>query len=86
MTYDEALTILMTGRAHELWSERDEARQVVTDAVWSLATEEGDGKGEMYDWIAEGDFSPADLARKGAYSADALAAEWDALQRAARNL
>lgn len=86
MTYDEAFTLLCTGRAHPEWDERHhEARETVARAVWAVATEEGDGYGEMFDWIATGDFSPADLERRTAFTAAALAAEWDGMQRDAQN-
>lgn len=66
---------------------RDEARKVIADAVWALTKEDGDGYGEMYDWIAEGDWSPSmlkNLATETVNSPGALAAEWDEMQRRAR--
>lgn len=82
LTYTGALRYLCT---HSSITDEedlcDEAAKVITDAVWALAKEEGDGKGEMHDWIIEGDFSPADLNRLEAYSPEALAAEWDQYQR-----
>lgn len=63
---------------------RDEARTVITDAVWPLAAEEGDGKGEMWDWIAMGSWSMADLRSPESVTAAAIAAEWDEMQREAR--
>jgi len=85
LSYTEAIRYLCGDRAaYEGQDLRDEARSVITSAVWDLVTEEGDGKGEMWDWIAEGDWSPADLGRMEAYSPAALAAEWNQYQRNAR--
>ena len=71
LTYTEALQCLCT---HSSLNDEEDLRQeaagVIVNAVWYLAKEAGDGKGEMHDWIMEGDFSP-----------DVLAAEWDAYQR-----
>lgn len=85
LSYTDALRYLCGDPALRSDDDRrDEARKVVAGAVWALATEEGDGEGEMYDWVAEGDWSPADLGRLEAFSPEALAAEWDELQRSAR--
>lgn len=85
LTYTEALQYLCT---HSTLSDgedlRHEAADVIVDAVWYIAEEAGDGKGEMHDWIMEGDFNPADLGRLEAYSPEALAAEWDTYQRNAQ--
>lgn len=86
-TYEQAIRYLCGDPALRSNDDRrDEAREVITDAVWALAKEDGDGKGEMWDWIAEGDWSPAELARLEAWTPDALAAEWDAYQRQAQAL
>jgi hypothetical protein len=85
LSYIESVRYLCGDRdAYEGQDLRDEARTVITDAVWGLAKEDGDGKGEMWNWIAEGDWSPADLSRLDAFSPAALAAEWDQYQRDAR--
>lgn len=86
LNYEQAVRYLCGDAAQQLGADdrRDEARDVITDAVWQLVEEDGDGKGELRDWIAEGDWSPAELSRLDAWSAAALAAEWDAYQRAAR--
>lgn len=84
-TYEQAIRYLCGDPALQSEDDRrDEARNVVTDAIWALATEEGDGKGEMRDWVAEGDWSPSDLGRLEAFAPDALAVEWDTYQRDAR--
>lgn len=86
-TYTEAVRYLCGDPALRSDDDRhDEARHIITDAVWALAKEDGDGKSEMHDWIAEGDWSPAELNRLEAWSVEALAAEWDAYQRQAQAL
>lgn len=85
LTYTEALQYLCTHSSlNDKEDLRQEAADVIVDAVWYIAKEAGDGKGEMHDWIVEGDFSPADLNRLEAFSAEALAAEWDTYQRNAQ--
>jgi len=90
LNYEQALRYLCgdttVGDTRPGEDRKDEARDVITDAVWALVTEEGDGKGELRDWIATGDWSPTELNRLEAHSAAALAAEWDSYQQAARNL
>lgn len=82
LTYTEALQYLCThSTLNDEEDLRQEAADVIVDAVWYIAEEAGDGKGEMHDWIMEGDFNPADLSRLEAFSAEALAAEWDTYQR-----
>lgn len=84
-TYPEAIRYLCGDPSLQSDDDRrDEARTVVADAVWVLVKEDGDGRGELYDWIAEGDWAPADLNRMEAFSAEALAAEWDEYQRRAQ--
>lgn len=85
LTYTEALRYLCTHSSlNDKEDLRQEAADVIVDAVWYIAKETGDGKGEMHDWIMEGDFSPADLNRLEAFSPEALAAEWDTYQRNAQ--
>lgn len=86
MNYEQAVRYLCGDPAlrNDDEDRRDEARDVITDAVGALVKEEGGGKGELRDWIAEGDWSPAQLNQLEAWSAEALAAEWDNYQREAR--
>lgn len=85
MTYDEALTILMLGSSGELWDMRDAARRVIVYNVY-CHTREAYNMSDLYDWIVRGDFSPADMQRKEVFSAETLAAQWDARVRKSRDL
>ncbi len=90
LNYEQALRYLCgdttVGDTRPGEDRKDEARDVITDAVWALVTEEGDGKGELRDWIATGDWSPTELNRLSAWTAQTLAADWDTMQRIAQDL
>jgi hypothetical protein len=84
-TYEQAVRYLCGDPVFQGEDDRrDEARDAITEAVWILVKEKGNGKGELRDWIAMGDWSPYDLHRLDALAPSALAAEWDEYQRQAQ--
>jgi transcriptional regulator of met regulon len=84
-TYEQAIRYLCGDPVFQSNDDRrDEARDAITEAVWLLVKEDGNGKGELRDWIAMGDWSPYDLHRLDALAPSALAAEWDEYQRQAQ--